>query len=301
MGVLGLKNPSTGGDAIVVHQPFTTSTTDVTTAINGLFPSGGNGEPEISDEAVKYVATGATSCAAPSPPLGSFRTGCVKIAVLVTDATPAGCDDNYVDGVDDVNAQSAADAAAAAGIHISAILVDNGSITTPAHPGGVEEAVMMAYASTTGGVYTKIPGDGTGLSAAINDIIAKCGSASNKCPNSQGFWKTHPEAWPIDKLVIGGTSYTKAQLLQVLNTPVRGNAVLILAYQLIAAELNIASGSDPTVISAARATAHALLTSVNLLTGSVRTNTSTGHSMTSTADTIDHYNNRLLTPDCNLM
>ncbi len=42
----------------------------------------------------------------------------------------------------------------------------------------------------------------------------------------------------------------------------------------------------------------ALLTGVDITSDVVRTNAATGKSMTSVASTLDDYNNRLLTPDC---
>src|SRR5437867_2379099 len=69
------------------------------------------------------AAVGGASCTVSNGPLGSYRSGCVKIAVLVTDAHPGGCDDSFTTGVDDVHAHSVALAAAKAGIVISAIYV----------------------------------------------------------------------------------------------------------------------------------------------------------------------------------
>lgn len=282
-------------DDVNVRQGFVDSSVDATTitnAINALVASGGAGTPESSDEAVKYVAIGATACTLINPPLGTFRDGCGKIAVLVTDALPGGCNDIYTAGVDDVAAAAAADAAAAGGILVSAIHVNDG------FQFATEQPIMTYYAAATGGQYVEVPASGEGAADAINDIIAKCGTSSNRCPRSQGFWKTHSDAWPVDSLAIGGTLYSGEQLLAVLNKPVQGNAVLILAKQLIAAELNIANGSDPTPIAAARADAHALLTGVDITSDVVRTNTTTGKSMTSTAGVLDTYNNRLLTTSC---
>lgn len=65
------------------------------------------------------------------------------------------------------------------------------------------------------------------------------------CTYTQGFWKTHPEAWPVDHLTIGSVTYDQDALLALLNTPVRGDASLALAHQLIAALLNVAAGATP--------------------------------------------------------
>ncbi|HZX59748.1 MAG TPA: hypothetical protein VFE54_13520, partial [Mucilaginibacter sp.] len=64
--------------------------------------------------------------------------------------------------------------------------------------------------------------------------------------------------WPgyVDattSLTIGGTSYTYAQLLSILNQSPNGNGLVILAHQLIAAELNNIGSTCPIDVSAADA------------------------------------------------
>jgi len=154
---------------------------------------------------------------------------------------------------------------------------------------------MNTYASTTGGQWVQTPQDGTGTAAAISEIIADCGSSANECPLSQGYWKNHAESWPVvDGLDIGGVVYNNAELLDILNTPPkRGNSYLIVGHQMIAALLNIANGSDPSVISVELDLVHAYLTGVDLLSDFDK---DTG--MNGVSGVLDDYNNRLLTPDC---
>jgi hypothetical protein len=129
-----------------------------------------------------------------------------------------------------------------------------------------------------------------------------CGSgglpAGNSCPLTHGFWKNHPSAWPLTTLILGGRAYTEAQLLTILATPPRGDASVILAYQLIAAKLNIANASDPTPINLALAAADTELSVVGPLPAGVSTDTALGQAMTATAATLDQYNNGQLTPQC---
>jgi hypothetical protein len=114
-------------------------------------------------------------------------------------------------------------------------------------------------------------------------------------PHSQGFWKTHEDAWPVSSLTIGGNVYTKAQLLQVLTTPPKGDAVLILAHQLIAAKLNIANGSNPAPVATVIADADSLLTGINLLSHSVvKSSSALGQLMVADAGILDAYNNGLV-------
>lgn len=81
----------------------------------------------------------------------------------------------------------------------------------------------------------------------------------NKCPLDQGYWKNNTSLWPITSTTLGGQTYTQAQLVSLLKSPVAGDASLILARQLIVAILNIANGSDPTPIIATINDANALL------------------------------------------
>ena len=82
---------------------------------------------------------------------------------------------------------------------------------------------------------------------------------SQNCTFTQGYWKTHPSAWPVLNLTLGSVNYTQAQLLQILGQSVNGNGLVSLAHQLIAAKLNIANGADPTVIAATISAADALI------------------------------------------
>jgi len=122
---------------------------------------------------------------------------------------------------------------------------------------------------------------------------------TGQCPLTQGYWKNHPDAWPVTSLTLGSETYTEAELLAILHTPVRGDASLILAHQLIAAKLNIANGSDPTPVSATIADADSLLSGfAGQLPYHVRPSSPTGQAIVSDAATLDSYNNGQLTPDC---
>jgi hypothetical protein len=79
------------------------------------------------------------------------------------------------------------------------------------------------------------------------------------CVFSQGYWKNHPQAWPVTELQLGNVTYTQDQLLAILHEPVRGNGILILAHQEIAAKLNIANGADGSCIQQTLADADALI------------------------------------------
>jgi hypothetical protein len=99
------------------------------------------------------------------------------------------------------------------------------------------------------------------LDVALDDIAPDCGLGSP--PNgirSQGYWRTHTDAWPLASLTLGCETYTKQQCLALMKTPPHGDASIILAVQLIAAKLNVANNSlDWPTITATIDAADALL------------------------------------------
>jgi len=57
-----------------------------------------------------------------------------------------------------------------------------------------------------------------------------------------GYWKNHPEDWSTDTVTLGGITYDKMAAIEILNTPPRGSAIIILQRYLIAAKLSVAAG-----------------------------------------------------------
>ena len=80
------------------------------------------------------------------------------------------------------------------------------------------------------------------------------------CVFTQGYWKNHPDVWPVSSVKLGNVIYSKAQLLLIFGTPAEGNGLISLAHQLIAAKLNIAAGAiAPVSVLGAITTADALI------------------------------------------
>jgi len=117
------------------------------------------------------------------------------------------------------------------------------------------------------------------------------------CPFSQGYWKTHLAAWPVDSLALGTRTYSKSELTTILRTPPRGDASLILAHQLIAAKLNVALGVDPSPIAAVLVDADGLLGGT-AIPQHVAPSSPLGQQMVANASMLDDFNNGRLTPGC---
>jgi hypothetical protein len=79
--------------------------------------------------------------------------------------------------------------------------------------------------------------------AHSNSALVVWESTGEGCVHSQGFWKNHSDAWPVAGLTLGANQYSKSNLLEILRQPVKGNGLVSLSHQLIAAKLNVASGA----------------------------------------------------------
>jgi hypothetical protein len=121
-------------------------------------------------------------------------------------------------------------------------LFDNGCVTSQCagHP----------LLCNTAYVFHVRANGGREFSDTISCATQPCVPPTN-CTYTQGYWKTHPNAWPVSSLTLGTTSYTESQLLEILGQPAQGNGLVILAHQLIAAKLNIANGADPSDVQQA--------------------------------------------------
>src|ERR1044072_8428761 len=111
---------------------------------------------------------------------------------------------------------------------------------------------------------------------------------------TQGFWKTHPEAWPLGctPMTLGTVTYTKTELLSILNQPALGNGLISLAHQLIAGNLNVCNGSTSSSCASATATATPLIGGKG--TPPVGTDFVAPSTTDGTTNTLDDWNNGLI-------
>jgi len=91
---------------------------------------------------------------------------------------------------------------------------------------------------------------GLGYDESANSATVPCATpprTSTDCTVTVGYWKSHPESWSrVASVTLGTVPYTRTQLLDILGQPARGNGLVSLAHQLIAAKLNFLLGALPT-------------------------------------------------------
>jgi hypothetical protein len=126
--------------------------------------------------------------------------------------------------------------------------------TKSPEPTGVPAATPRASA-TVEPTGTVRPAETVEPTETVAPSTATVTPGSQGCVYGLGYWRNHPDAWPVDSLALGNETYTQAELLDLLNRPTRGDASLILVQQLIAAHLNVANGADDSTIAATIAAA----------------------------------------------
>lgn len=110
------------------------------------------------------------------------------------------------------------------------------------------------------------------------------------CAYSSGFWKTHPSAWPVSMLMLGSQLYTEQELLILMAASKTKDASLVLAFQLIAAKLNVANGSGSSIQPVIDDSDALLAGFGGKLPYNVRSSSSQGKQMVSLAKQLETYN-----------
>lgn len=129
----------------------------------------------------------------------------------------------------------------------------------------------------------------------------------NGCTRTQGYWKTHgPNAkgnnkneWNVTSLILGTVTYQAEELLKIFNEqPKKGNGLVSLAHQLIAAKLNIVNGAGYSA-EVAKAIADADLLIGDLIIPPIGSGMLSSSRTSTLNDILDRYNNgKLGTPHC---
>ncbi len=124
------------------------------------------------------------------------------------------------------------------------------------------------------------------------------GDSPVNCPQGQGYWANHPEAWKVTSLMLGAQFYSQAELLAILPGG-GGDASTILVVQLVSTKLSIAAGANGTPISAVMLQADALLAQyTGKLPYNVAPSSPAGQAMISLSELLDRYNSGQMTPNC---
>jgi|GEM_PF-3086440 len=245
LGLVTFTGDEFGEDYVHTEHNLTLNLAAVQASIAALVASAGDGIAESSDEALREIITNDAGCTDGTEFTSAFRPAASKIIVLITDATPGGCDDIH-DASDDVNAHQRALDAAAAGIRISSVYVPNPFGETPAQvlPN------LNDYALTSAGSVRIAASNGAGTGGAINQILRDCGQGELQLFPHAPDLRCDPNGGGITTPIVDidvdvhndGTADCQNVMLEITNIGGDGGAIVINSSNPVALG-NIAQGA----------------------------------------------------------
>lgn len=112
-------------------------------------------------------------------------------------------------------------------------------------------------------------------------------------PHTPGYWKNHPNNWPVEDITIGETSYTKADAINVIKHPTNGDMTYSMFEHLVSAKLNVLMGCDPSCINEVIEDADEWMT-IHPVGSDVDANSEAWDDGEPLKDMLDDYNNGFL-------
>ena len=100
--------------------------------------------------------------------------------------------------------------------------------------------------------------DGVGNSVAVTTLVSGTyksnvdfgfyvPSAQQPGTGTPGYWKNHPEAWPVTTITVGGVDYTREQAIAWLDN-VNKDRTTTMFSSLVSAKLNVLIGNDKSCV-----------------------------------------------------
>ena len=123
----------------------------------------------------------------------------------------------------------------------------------------------------------------------IGDACEVCGPGTG----TPGYWKNHPEAWPVSSITIGGVAYSKADAIKIMSGP-DGNKLVTMFRSLVAAKLNVLMGNESSCIASTITAADAWMAKYGPMSKTVKASSTAWKEGEPLYYKLDKYNNGLM-------
>lgn len=107
---------------------------------------------------------------------------------------------------------------------------------------GIVEPGQYANLGTVTGEYDC-------MTVCDTDPSHYCGFMAPPGTGTPGYWKNHPEAWPVEEITIGDVTYTKEDAIGNMKNPGKGDKTYTMFRALVSAKLNVLIGNDDSCIA----------------------------------------------------
>ena len=171
---------------------------------------------------------------------------------------------------------------------IGTVTVGGTTVTLPEAGNGVQQDVVL---NLTGNSIVVDTND----SYSVDNIELEWTTPpENPGTGTQGYWKNHPDAWPVDDIWIGGIEYSKTDAIDLMKASGRGDKTYGMFEQLVAAKLNVLIGNDASCIAADIAAADTWMAAHPVGSGVKANSDAWKNSGSDLHGDLDDYNNGLL-------
>ena len=109
-----------------------------------------------------------------------------------------------------------------------------------------------------------------------------------------GYWKNHPEAWPVDEITIGGVTYTKEDAIALMWEKKNNDKTTTMFGSLIAAKLNVLMGNPSSCVDDVIEDADSWMATYGPVLSGVKANSDAWKEGEPLYLILDDYNNGLL-------
>ncbi len=168
------------------------------------------------------------------------------------------------------------------------------AIPEPLAPGASRTCVVGPLAVEEGLHQNEATATGKFEGYTVEDVdVAHYTGRVGPGTGTPGYWRNHPDAWPVESIEIGGVTYTKAQAIAHMGTPPSGDVTYILFRALVSARLNALVGNTTSCIDNTLALADAWLMKWPL-GGKVAASSEAWRIGEPLYEQLDRYNNGLL-------
>jgi SdrD B-like domain len=177
------------------------------------------------------------------------------------------------------------------GTYPIAVVIPDGTQPSPVDAGssdaldsdGVSDGKGFSVTSVTSDVIN--PNADTDFGFVTTQVL-------NPGTGTPGYWKNHPEAWPVSEITVGGVTYTKAQAIAILGKTGKDKSATMFS-SLVPAMLNVLIGNDGSCVSSTIALANSWMVS-NPLGSNVAASSDAWTTGEPLHQQMDAYNNGLL-------
>jgi len=198
------------------------------------------------------------------------------------------CDGNLVDTTA-TDADGMYSFTVAPGDYYVKFILPGGMVFSPADQ-GADDALDSDADTTTGmTVCTTLDRDEVDLTW---DAGMYCITAPGT--GTPGYWKNHPEAWPVEEITIGGVIYTKEKAIGYMRMPEKGDKTYTIFRALVSAKLNVHIGNDASCIADTITAADEWMETHGPVGSGIRANSDAWKDGEPLYIVMDDYNNGLL-------